>query len=33
MRLSDPNTPKIERDGDGVRVRGAPSFSYRDISD
>lgn len=33
MRFSDPNTPKIERDSNGVRLRGAPSFSYRDNSD
>jgi len=30
MKAVDPNTPKIDRDG--VRLREAPSFSYRDNS-
>jgi hypothetical protein len=30
MRITDPNTPKIDRNG--VRLREAPSFSYRDNS-
>ena len=31
MRVSDPNTPKPDRAGP-VRLREAPSFSYRDNS-
>jgi hypothetical protein len=31
MRIADPNTPKPDRNNEnGVRLREAPSFSYRD---